>query len=251
MHIPSAVDSASEIADSEKSYAARTQGLNIASASVDEASQCIGSAEPHLVPKYAEILMDVNEIGSESSPVPVWNMDPYSLDPDTTMHYVESYFTNVNDTLYHTFPRRRFFLWLQSSQKSLNDKTMLYSMLTMGSIFSDRPDRLMAMRRYSRVAQHAVERSQHSLSLQLAQSRIILSLWYYAIGALVKSWDLTGAAARTVCGLRYNMESGGVIVDQSQAREYGLHPQALMECRRRTFWVAYLMDVSQRSIILA
>lgn len=245
MRTPSAGDSAQEMNDPEQSYRPRMQGLNIAAAGVDDTSRHVANVERRLPPKYAEILMEVKEIGSEHSPASDWSVDPYELDPDITTHYVECYFTNVNDSLYHMFPRRRFFLWLQSCQfKSPDDKMLLYSMLTMGCVFSDRPDRLPAMRRYSRMARYAVERSQHSLSLQLAQTRVILSLWYYAIGALVKSWDSVGAAVRTVCGLRYNMESGGVIVDQNKACEYGLHPQALMECRRRTFWVAYLLDVS-------
>ena len=249
MITPSAADSTQEsMSDPEKSFGSRMQGSLLAS-SADEPRRPVSGAESQLSPEYAEILMEMKEIDHGDSITEVWNTDPYGFDPDVTIHYMESYFANVNDSLYHMFPQRRFFLWLQSCQKkSLEDKMLLYSMLTMGTVFSDRPDRLIAMRRYSRTARYAVERCQHSLSLQLAQSRIILSLWFYAVGALVRSWDSIGAVVRIVCGLRYNMESGGVIVDRSHSCEYGLHPQALMECRRRTFWVAYLMDVSYLDI---
>lgn len=220
------------------------QGLNIAAGVEDPFKRPVASVGPHLSPRYAELLMEMQETYSEDSLTADWNRDPYALDPDTTMHYIDSYFTNINDNLYHMLPRRCFLLWLQSRQsKTPDDKMLLYSMLAMGTVFSDRPDRLVAMKRYSRTARYAVERSRSSLSLQLAQSRIIMSQWYYAIGALVQSWDSVGAAVRVVCGLRYNMESGGVMVED-EVCEYGLHPQALMECRRRTFWVAYLMDVS-------
>jgi hypothetical protein len=200
---------------------------------------------PHVWPDYNEILTEMKELDPQDPVACDWSMDPYEADPELTIHYVESYFNYINDRLYYMLPRKRFLLWLRSCHtKSLDDNMLLYSMMAMGSVFSDRPDRVMALKRYSRTAQYAVERSQHSLTLQLAQSRIILTLWFYAIGALVKSWDAAGAAVRTVCGLRYNVESGGVIVDQSQQTcEYGLHPQALIECRRRTFWIAFMMDV--------
>jgi hypothetical protein len=196
-------------------------------------------------PDYTEILMEMRDLDPHDPLAHEWNTDPYENDAELTTHYVENYFTYVNDSLYYIFPRRRFLLWLRSCHtKSLEDKMLLYSMMTLGAIFSDRPDRLAAMKRASRTARYAVEHSRHNLSLQLAQSRIIMSLWYYAIGALEKSWDAVGAAVRTVCGLRYNVELGGVIVDRDRVCEYGLHPQALIECRRRTFWVAFLMDVS-------
>lgn len=32
-------------------------------------------------------------------------------------------------------------------------------------------------------------------------------------------------------------------MNQDKTCEYGLHPQALIECRRRTFWVSFILDV--------
>ncbi|KAL4790300.1 hypothetical protein BDV19DRAFT_402229 [Aspergillus venezuelensis] len=192
---------------------------------------------------YAEMLTEIQDLDSHDLLAADWRADPYMIDFESTIHFIESYLTYVNDRLYYMFPRKRFLLWLKSCHtKSVDDHMLLYSMMTMGAIFSDRPDRMTAMKRYSRIARYAIERSQNTLTLQLAQTRIILSLWYYAVGALVKSWDAAGAAVRTVCGLRYNVEMGGVIVEQSQPCEYGLHPQALIECRRRTFWTVFLMD---------
>ncbi|CBF74045.1 hypothetical protein AN8177.2 [Aspergillus nidulans FGSC A4] len=202
-----------------------------------------GSAASSPSADYAEILTEIKDLDEHDPLATDWRTDPYAVDPESATHFTELYFTYVNDRLYYLFPRRRFLLWLKSCHtKSLADNMLLYCIMALGSVFSDRPGKITAMRRYSRIATYALEHSQHSLSLQLAQSRIIISLWYYAIGALVKSWDAAGAAVRTVCGLRYNVEMGGVIVEQSQPCEYGLHPQALIECRRRTFWIAFLTD---------
>lgn len=230
-------------------YRARTQSFGMAPSGGEDLSRRQGAG---LSPDYSEVLMEMKDLDPQDPLACDWNMDPYEADPELAVHYIETYFTYVNDRLYYLFPRRRFLLWLKSCHtKSLDDNMLLYSMMTMGSVFSDRPDRLIALKRYSRTARYAVEHSQHNLTLQLAQSRIILSLWYYAIGAHVKAWDAVGAAVRTVSGLRYNVESGGVIVAQTQACEYGLHPQALIECRRRTFWVAFLLDVSAPSWCLS
>ncbi|KAJ5146382.1 uncharacterized protein N7515_000946 [Penicillium bovifimosum] len=194
-------------------------------------------------PEYSEILGELQNSHSDDPLMASWYLDPYESDPETAMHYLECYFLHVNDGLYHMFPHRRFTLWLKTyPTKSAEDKMLLYSMMALGSVFSDRPDKLAAMRHYSRIARFAINKSQYTLSLQLAQSHIILGLWYYATGSQVGCWDSIGAAGRAVLGLRYNVESGGVVVDQSQMCEYGLHPQALIECRRRTFWITFVLD---------
>lgn len=195
---------------------------------------------------HAEFLTEIRGFGAKDSLMGDWRADPYMIEPDSAIHYTETYFAYVNNRLYYMFPRGRFLLWLNSCRsKSLVDNMLLYSIMALGSIFSDRPDRMAVMKRYSCIARYAVEYSQHDLSLQLAQTLIIMSLWYYAIGALGRSREAADAAVRAVCGLRYNVELGGVIKEQSAHCEYGLHPQALIECRRRTFWIAFLTDVSE------
>ncbi|KAE8355740.1 hypothetical protein BDV28DRAFT_23878 [Aspergillus coremiiformis] len=242
MLTPSAMEGVQDsVLEAEQQRRLRMQGLGRVSMGPEDFSK---RPTTHVSPDYNEILMEMKDLDPQDPIACDWSIDPYEADPELTIHYVEIYFNYVNDRMYYMLPRKRFLLWLRSCHtKSLDDNMLLYSMMALGSVFSDRPDRVMALKRYSRTARYAVERSQHSLTLQLAQSRIIMSLWFYAIGALVKSWDAAGAAVRTVCGLRYNVESGGVIVDQSQQPcEYGLHPQALIECRRRTFWIAFMMD---------
>ncbi|KAJ9206307.1 transcriptional regulator family: Fungal Specific TF [Paecilomyces variotii] len=190
-----------------------------------------------------DILADITDVDPDDPMVREWATDPYEANPEAMSHYIEKYFTYVNDGFYYIFPKRNFLEWLRSCRtKSPDDKMLIYSMMAMGSVFSDRPDNILAGKRYSKTASYAVEKSQHALTLQLAQSRIILSLWYYSIGALVKAWDLIGAAVRTVCGLDYNIEAEGLTRDTSQTCEYGLQPQSLIECRRRTFWVAFILD---------
>lgn len=112
-------------------------------------------------------------------------------------------------------------------------------------MFSDRPDRDNVGERFSAIARFAVDQSQHRLTLQLAQSRLILSLWYSAIGALDTAWDFIRAAATAVCSLGYNSETSGIAVNASADTEYNLQPHTLAECRRRTFWAVFILDVGK------
>lgn len=219
------------------------------SISGDDLSQrSLDSTEPpphHPSTELADILVEIKDLDLDDPLTSDWDTDPFEVDPESTAHYIECYFNYINDSLFYIFPRRQFMAWLQSCRtRTLDDKMLLYAMMTLGGVFSDHSDRFMVMKRNARTARYAVEHSQHELSLQLAQSRIVLALWYFAVGALVKSWDAIGAAIRTVCGLRYNLESGGIRFDPSQVCEFGLQPPALIECRRRTFWMAFLLDVS-------
>ncbi|KAH1278596.1 hypothetical protein KXW98_002276 [Aspergillus fumigatus] len=223
MLTPPAINSAHEPSlDSDSHYRSRRQSLGRPSSGAEDPNRrSVEGISARATPDYTEILMEMRDLDPHDPLAHEWNTDPFEHDAELTTHYVENYFTYVNDSLYYIFPRRRFLLWLRSCHaKSLEDKMLLYSMMTLGAIFSDRPDRLAAMKRASRTARYAVEHSRHNLSLQLAQSRIIMSLWYYAIGALEKSWDAVGAAVRTVCGLRYNVELGGVTVDRDRVCEH-------------------------------
>ncbi|KAJ6110450.1 hypothetical protein N7486_002685 [Penicillium sp. IBT 16267x] len=240
---PSATESTHDtMTDAERAYRSRMYRAPRPYAVGDDLGTRTLENTETLRPEYSDIFGDLTDITADDPLAGSWNVDPYDSDPEMTVHYVESYFTSVNE-LYHIFPHARFVLWLKSSHtKSAEDKMLLYSMMALGSIFSDQADKMGALRRYSRIARFAIQKSQHALSLQLVQSHLMMSLLYYATGSLVGSWDSIGAAGRAASGLRYNVESGGVIVDQNQVCDYGLHPQALIECRRRTYWVAYILD---------
>ena len=232
------------MADADRALRSRTYRFPPPFSGADDT---IGRASAHIEtsrsPEYSEILGELKDSNLDDPLMTSWYLDPYEVDPETTMHYIECYFLHVNNGLYHMFPHGRFPLWLKSCPtKSAEDKMLLYSMLALGSVFSNRPDKLETMKQYARIARFAIDKSQHKLSVQLAQSHIIMSLWYYATGSLAGSWSSVGAAGRAVFGLRYNVESGGV-VNQSETNDYGLHPQALIECRRRTFWIAFVLDV--------
>ena len=121
---------------------------------------------------------------------------------------------------------------------------VIYAMLAMGSIFTPPEESRVNSRLFCNIARYAVEKNFGNFTLQLVQSRLILALVHFALGESTKAWDYCGSALRAACALRYNTEAGVNDLAEDQIPEYGLSQQSLAECQRRTFWSAYIMDVS-------
>lgn len=174
-----------------------------------------------------------------------WGNDPYEVDPDITMHYVETYLIHVNSATYRMFPRDLFTKWLVNEKSKTQDDLMLiYTMLAMGSVFSSRTERKHEGSLFGKIARYAVERNHGNYSLQLIQSRLLLAFFHFSMGDAHKAWDYGGMGFRVTSGLRFNLEEGVTDISDDDVMDYGLNRYALEECRRRTFWAAYMMDVS-------
>lgn len=174
-----------------------------------------------------------------------WANDPYHVDPEITMHYVETYFMHINAATYRLFPRQLFLDWVRSETvKSPDDLMLIYTMLAMGSVFSSRAERKHEGSLFGKIARFAVERNHGNYSLQLIQSRLLLAFYHFSMGDAHKAWDYGGMGFRVVSGLRLNVEDGITDIGDDDILDYGLNRHALEECRRRTFWAAYMMDVS-------
>lgn len=174
-----------------------------------------------------------------------WGANPYLVDPDATMHYMETYFIHINAATYRIFPRKHFLHWVKDeTTKSPNDLMLIYTMLAMGSIFSSRNERNHEGSLFSKIARYAVEKNHGNYSLQLVQSRLLLAFYHFSTGDTHKAWDYGGMGFRVVSGLKLNLEEGATEIMEDEIMEYGLNRNALAECRRRTFWSAYMMDVS-------
>ncbi|KAI9779102.1 MAG: hypothetical protein M1835_004764 [Candelina submexicana] len=172
-----------------------------------------------------------------------WQADPYELDAELTTHLIDTYFDCVNAATYCMFPRRQFTSWVEECRdKTPRDIMLLYSMLTMASIFSSCSRRKSLAKDFASIAQHAVEKSHGNFSLQLAQSRMMLALYHFASGKLKDAWDYCGMGVRAAAALDLNSEKGALYFSGHEAQEYGFSQSVLAECRRRTFWSLYLMD---------
>lgn len=172
-----------------------------------------------------------------------WSTDPVELDRGLTLHYISKYFSHVDAATYYTLPRKAFTSWVkESNSKSPADKMLLYAMMAMGTVFARRPDSDSHRSLFTGFAEEAIARNADRFSLQLLQTRLILALLAFSQGQYNKAWDLCGSAVRTGFGLRYNTEEGVRAVRPHEGLEFQFDYKTLVECRRRTFWSAYIMD---------
>ncbi|OAX83357.1 hypothetical protein ACJ72_02283 [Emergomyces africanus] len=190
-----------------------------------------------------DILSEMAAMDLHDPTLSEWETDPYQTHPESTMHYLNMYFHYVNGATYCIFPREPFLRWLKFClNKSLDDKMLLYAMLAMGAIFSKAKEQKADAMRFARIARHAVEKSQNKPTLHLAQTRIILGMWHFTIGASATASDFTGSAMRTICGLKLNVENGGRPPGNPPERDEFFQAETVLELQRRTFWAAFLMD---------
>ena len=193
-------------------------------------------------PTRASFSNDFFSAGLLDPPSPFnWQTDPMEINSELVTHLAKCYFTHVNETTVHMFPRRPFLHWLHTCRdKSPDDRMLVYSLLTLAANFSPRSDRKSFSTAFAHAARYAVYNRSASTTLQLAQSRLLLSLHYFALNKSVEALELGASAAQTAKRLKLNLEE-----DQSSQTDEdwpGFYQSA--ECRRRTFWAIYLLDVS-------
>ncbi|KAI1624339.1 fungal-specific transcription factor domain-containing protein [Exophiala viscosa] len=207
------------------------------------------SPSPHPVPGGYQVKGAVAEPSLASLPSPTttpsfsWHIDPVELDRGLTVHYVRKYLSHVDAATYWTLPRQAFLGWVtESASKSSTDKMLLYAMMAMGTVFARRPDADTHRSLFTGFAEEAIARNADTFSLQLLQTRLILALLAFSQGQYNKAWDLCGSAVRTGFGLKYNTEEGVRTILPHERLDFHFDYETLVECRRRTFWSAYIMD---------
>ena len=174
-----------------------------------------------------------------------WDVDPFEAMPDMTKHYLDHYFTNINTASYCMYPRDRFMEWVRRDrEKTQAEKMLLYAMLAHGSLFSSRAAKTRNTDRkfFENIARQAMCKSVGTFSLPMVQTRLILAMLYYAPGNTFRSWDYCGMAIRAACGMKLNVEKGLQCITADERPDFSFDSATLVECRRRTFWSAYIMD---------
>jgi hypothetical protein len=191
--------------------------------------------------------MNVEEYRFTSKGAWSWQTDPLEINPKLVVELMELYFDKVNSQTYCMFPRTPWMRWFLSKEnkKSPKDLTVIYSMLTIACRFYPDIDRKVE-KELASVARYAIDCQLGKYSLQLVQSRQILGLYYFGTENAHEAWDLCGMAIRGAQAMKMNVDRTLKSEDEGkeEALVYGLDRCAVTECRRRTFWSAYMMDVS-------
>ncbi|KAF4624727.1 hypothetical protein G7Y89_g13442 [Cudoniella acicularis] len=170
-----------------------------------------------------------------------WQVNPYSTRPSAVSEIVDIFFKQCPETASSMFPQNAMKAWIFSgAEKSLDDLMLIYSILTIGSVFSPRQEHKALGSQYALISRFACENRR--FSLQLVQSRLLLSLYYFAINNANDAWDFCGSAVRAASGLRLNVELEKGEDSYLRSFPYGLNRHGYAECRRRTFWSCYLVD---------
>ena len=162
-----------------------------------------------------------------------------------TEHYLHHYFIHINATSYCIFPREKFLEWVRTDrEKTQAEKMLIYAMLAHGTIFSSRSAEARDSDRkfFEKIARGAMGKSVGRFSLPMIQTRLILGLLNYALGNGFRAWDYCGMAIRAACAMKLNVEKGVQDVKEGERADFGFDKATMIECRRRTFWSAYIMD---------
>ena len=164
-----------------------------------------------------------------------------------TMQYMDLYFLHINQNIYHMLPKRPFLKWVRyCCEKTFDDKMILYTLMALGCRFSAHKESTAHGKRLLQLARHAEQSSFGRVTLQLAQTRLVLTLLNFSLGNTSQAWEYCATAVAAVSSLKYNTEDGVTVLPTIDDCEYGLDREALAECRRRTFWSAFVMEVCFR-----
>lgn len=169
--------------------------------------------------------------------------NPFDTDRKTSLGLLEIFFAHISGSTYCFLPEHHFRRWVcdESQRKSRDDLVLIYAVLAMATTYTtpDRDDMKTKGSEYAAIARYAG--TGREFSLQLVQTRLLLSLYYYAINIFHEAWDYSGGALRTALGMNLNLELSDAEL-QSAPTVYNLNKNGYAECRRRTFWSCYLMD---------
>ena len=177
-----------------------------------------------------------------------WDQDPYLYDPEATMRFVELFFAQSAREVSIMFPRGAFTRWVrQCRDKCQRECMVLYAVLALGSIFAENEFSSFAKICADRASQ-AVSMLDGKFSLAIVQARLLVAGYNHLIGRDSTGWDLSGSALRIISAMRLNGEEGcGENLDEFARRYFSFSEEQLKECRRRTFWTAFLVDVSSQA----
>ena len=173
-------------------------------------------------------------------------IDPYDADPETTIYFLKLFFHHRNASPYVIWPREKFLGWTRDCRsKSPDDLMVLYALMAFGSIFSlDQTAKDIGEKCY-KVA-FALERERADQpSLQMMQARSALLLFNFAKGNFEGTFEYTAHAIRTATSMRYTDENRVSDINEEQSTfDFDMNASQIKECRRRSFYITYFIDVS-------
>ncbi|KAK7219773.1 hypothetical protein V2G26_007776 [Clonostachys chloroleuca] len=171
-----------------------------------------------------------------------WQTDVLVTNPKSIKAAVSQFFSHVDGTMVLTLlPERSTRAWVTNSTQQMlpEDLMLLHSILAVGVALSGGPKHIAF--EYTQAAQYAQKGMQFNC-LQLAQSRILLALYYVSNGRKREANELISAAAATVSSLQLNLELDNSNDASISSFPLGLNRAGYCEARRRTLWSLFMLE---------
>lgn len=169
-----------------------------------------------------------------------WQTNPYVSDPQAISTAIASFFDHVETAALRFLPAQLFRDWVQNNAhtKSPEDLMLLYSISAFGLYASGGSRRLA--HEYAETARFACERS--APSLQLVQTKLVLSLYYLAYARGLDSYEHLGSAISIALALQFNVEPDATSEAAPPSYPYNMNRATYDECRRRTFFSCFVLE---------
>lgn len=181
-----------------------------------------------------------------------WSQDPSQVDPGMTIHLIRLYLKHINTTTYSLYPDEAIIQEATRTgvRRDADERMLGYAMLALGAVFSDDLEERRLAKTFAGIATHAAtERRIGHITIYLAETRLLLALYYFSQGKVDEGFDWSGQAIRSVIQLGLHTEEGIRDVPEDMLERYNHLGAAtrpiLEEFRRRMFWSVFLMDVSR------
>jgi len=200
-----------------------------------EEGNCERSAETvYLQPASSEVAnWNTSDLGFGAE------VDPATGNPKLTRHYVNAFMGRCNSLTFEILPKGPFTEWaLNSRNKSLADRIMLYAVMALGTVSSKDTNAAEHRAIFKSIILHQLDRLETQYCLQLAHTLAYLSVVEYADRQHQKGFSYFVRCVGVISFLQLNIEAS--FSDDSIT--YGFSRNMYAECRRRTYWAAFCMD---------
>ena len=121
---------------------------------------------------------------------------------------------------------------------------VLYAMIALGSQRPDKGRSKSESSLFLKMAKDAVKRNSKNPSVHVIQAKLFIGEYFTTSGDVQGGIDFAASATSAALNQRLNLQEEELSPRDSAMGTYGLNCHAWAECRRRTFWSAFLLDVS-------
>ena len=165
--------------------------------------------------------------------------DPAEHNPELTKAYIDNFLSYVNVPTFDIFPAKQFYEWaINSRNKTLEDRIMLYAMMAWGSVHSLNDARASHRAMFKQIVHQALVEVELQCKIQAVHTLLFLTLAEFADDQDKQGYLLFVRCIGVVRLLGLNIEA-----PQTQVVPiYGFSVIVSAECRRRTFWAVFCTD---------